>query len=61
MRSTAMVKVAPLLIAFVFAASLAGAHLMLRVHEQSQQLAQLNARLSAGVPCMPGGVMRLLP
>ncbi|GBL58411.1 hypothetical protein SAMN05216577_1418 [Pseudomonas citronellolis] len=56
-----MVKVAPLLIAFVFAASLAGAHLMLRVHEQSQQLAQLNARLSAGVPCMPGGVMRLLP
>ena len=60
-RSAVMSKFAPLLILFVLAASLAGAHLTLLVHEQAEQLAMLNARQAYGVPCVPGGSPRLLP
>ncbi|MDF3936715.1 hypothetical protein [Pseudomonas citronellolis] len=56
-----MSKTAPLLIALIFGASVAGAHLMLLVHEQAEQLTMLNARLSAGLPCVPGAGPRLWP
>lgn len=56
-----MSKFAPLLILLILGASLAGAHLILLVHEQSAQLAMLNARLHYALPCTPGGGLRLLP
>lgn len=56
-----MSKFAPLLLLFVIGTSVAGAHLVLLVHEQSEQLAMLNARLAYGMPCAPGGGLRLLP